>query len=465
MGLKSDKRTGVKSQLRERFPSAFKNFPSLLDARNAAQASREQTFACIDGNVLMMSVPQACRTLDSYIGIVYSSLMKASATALVTVVVFDDPDVITEAKLQEQTRRDANKAATSVQCSADMREVASSARPDDYTKEYVASMSNVHVLKDNRGSRMRFFDEVAVTVLNRLKTQISKWNDSGHLGGHVIFDGIDPRGASREIGEARTSQMVASSDEIGLLFVRDYRIGEGDLKLAQLGRRVREASATGGEEGGPLKHTRLTMCTTIDTDSFAIELIEEAKRAQDLAVSPVNTLLCMRERAQKRGHDDDHDAYYLCCDISLLHALLQQHMWGIGARPSGADQRAAMTLLIAGWGVCGCDFVELKGMRSDVVFDSICDVVQNHRGDLGLMQHAWKGERDSVWFVHEPIKELLAICASKLMSVPRIRKEFVPSVRDPDEMILKRLGWLCCYWNSVEHKGDMAEFGFVRTFS
>tara|TARA_B110001450_G_scaffold62131_1_gene58919 strand:+ start:9128 stop:10522 length:1395 start_codon:yes stop_codon:yes gene_type:complete len=464
MGLRSDKKTGVKSQLRERFPSAFKDFPSLLDARNASHATREQAFACIDGNVLMMSVPQGCRTLDSYIHIVYSSLMKASATAFVTIVVFDDPDAMTEAKMQEQMKRDASRAATSVQCSSDMQDVAESASPDDYTKEYIASMDDVHVLKENRGSRMRFFDEVAMTVLGLLKNQIQKWNASGHPGGHVVFDGVDPRGASRGIGEARVSEMVASSDEIATLFARDFRIGEGDLKLAQIGRKVREVAAS-GEHEGPLKDTRLSLCSTIDTDSFAIELIEEAKRSSDTSVSPVNTLLCMRERAKKRGYDDDHDAYYLCCDVSLLHALLQRHMWGINKHPTAVDQRAAMTLMVAGWGVCGCDFVEIKGMRSDVVFDSIAEIVKTRRESLALMQHSWEGERDSVSLAHKPIRELLTACASKLMEVPRIKKEFVPTVRDPDEVILKRIGWLCSYWNSVEHKGRMEEFGFVRPFA
>jgi hypothetical protein len=412
----------------------------------------------------MMSVPQGCCTLDSYIAIVYSSVMKASATALVTIVVFDDPDAMTEAKLQEQMKRDAARASTSVQCSSDMQSVAASTSPDDYTKDYIVSMENVHVLKENRGSRMRFFDEVAMTVLNRLKNQIQKWNDSGYPGGYVIFDGIDPRGASRGIGEARVSQMVASSDDIAAIFARGFSIGEGDLKLAQLGRKVREVTAA-GEQESPLKDTRLTLCTTIDTDSFAIELIEEAKRSQDTAVSPVNTLLCMREKAQKRGYDDDHEAYFLCCDISLLHALLQRHMWGRSKQPSAFDQRAAMTLLVAGWGVCGCDFVEIRGMRSDVVFESIAEIVKTRGDSLALMQHSWDGDRDSVSLTHKPIKELLIACASKLMEVPRIKKEFVPTVRDPDELILKRLGWLCSYWNSVEHKGDMQQFGFVRSFA
>jgi hypothetical protein len=462
MGLKSDKKTGVKSQLRERFPEAFREFSTLLDARNASGATREQAFACIDGNVLMMSVPQACRTFDAYVAIVYSSLLKASATALVTVVVFDDPDSMTEAKLQEQMKRDAARASTTVQCSGDMH-APSQSSPDDYNKKYITSSDNVHTLKENRGSRMRFFDEVAITVLNMLKLQISKWNASGYEGGHVVFDGIDPRGASRSTVETRSSEMVASSDEIGAMFVRDVSIGEGDIKLAYIGRLVRHMTIY--DPGCVLKHTKLTLCTTIDTDSFAIELIEEAKRSQDKKQSPVNTLLCMREKARKRGLDDDRDAYYLCCDISLLHALLQRHMWGVAKSPGGTHQRAAMTLLVAGWSVCGCDFVEIKGMRSDVVFDSIKEVVNTHKESIGLMQHVWEGKRDSVNLAHAPIKELLIACASKLMDLPRIKKEFVPSVRNPDGMVLKRLGWLCAYWNSVEYKGSMADFGFVRPFA
>eukprot|EP00966_Prymnesium_polylepis_P086593 2004020-Prymnesium_polylepis.1 len=60
---------------------------------------------------------------------------------------------------------------------------------------------------------MRFFDEVAVTVMDRLKAQIKKWNDSGHAGGHVVFDGIDARGADRPSGEARAPGLLSSSEE------------------------------------------------------------------------------------------------------------------------------------------------------------------------------------------------------------------------------------------------------------
>ena len=88
MGLKSDK-NGVKSQLKYRFPQAFKEFSTLVEARDASLTTREETFTCIDGNVLMMSVPQNARTLDSYVAILTTILKKAIATSSLTAVVYD----------------------------------------------------------------------------------------------------------------------------------------------------------------------------------------------------------------------------------------------------------------------------------------------------------------------------------------------------------------------------------------
>lgn len=456
MGLKSHK-TGVKSQLKERFPSAFRDFPSLLDARNAARATRENTTAHIDGNVVFMAVPQAARTMDAYLAVVFSSLRTAAATAKLTVVVFDDPASLTEAKLQEQMKRDACKASTTVACSADLL---SAPLGDSYDKQYIATAPDVHALVSNRGSRLRFFDEIAVQVLDRLKSQIDRWNNSGHPGGYVVFDGIDSRGADRPIGQARVPEILASCPEAAQLFERSIAIGEGDLKLADLGRRVRTLAR---EEGGMLENMKLALCTTIDTDSFALELIEEARRGESPA-SPVNTLLCMRERAQKRGTEDETPSFYLCCDIALLNNLLQRHMFGMNRSPTVSDQRAAITLLVAGWVSCGCDFVEIKGMRSDVVFDAICEIVKTRTDSVELMKHSWQGERGSMCLTHRPIRELLIACASRLSDMPRIKKDHLPSIRDPDEMLLKRVAWVCAYWNGVEYKG-VEQFGFVLPFS
>lgn len=460
MGLKSDKTHGVKSQLRTRFPQAFKEFKDLVDARNASMAKREETFACIDGNVLMMSVPQGAQTLDAYVAIVTSSLKRAIATSFVTVVVFDNPDCITEAKKQEQMKRDAAKASAAVCCSFDL--ASSTPTDDNYDKQYIVNSTNVQSLRDNRNTRHRFFDEVATQVLYNLKQQVKRWNESGHPGGHVLFDGIDSRGGERSAGEPRRPSMIGSCDRLVGLFQRSIDIGEGDLKLADLGRRVRSLS---NADDPDLKSIKLSLCTTIDTDSFAIELLEEAKRCKDAdCPRAFNTLLCMRERARKRGLDDDKDPFYLCCDVTLLHALLQRSMWGMSRSPSPSDRHAAMTLMCAGWALCGCDFVEFKGMRSDVVFDSISTVVKTVPSAIEGTKHAWSGQRNRVKDLHQPIRALAMACASRLLDIPRIKKDFVPSLRNLDDVFVKRTAWLLCYWNSCEFKGSMEEFGFVMPF-
>jgi hypothetical protein len=458
MGLHSDKNNGVKAQLRTRFPQAFREFEDLVDARNASGATREQAYACIDGNVIMMAVPQAATTLDSYVAIVFNSLKKAIATTMLTVVVFDDPDTLTEAKLQEQSKRDSARQATAVQSSADLRPPSPS---DDYDKQYISAVQDVHELVFNRKTRMRFFDEVAVTVMDRLKNQIRKWNESGHAGGHVVFDGIDARGAERPSGEARAPAILSSSEEAEQLLSRDFAIGEGDLKLAFVGRTMRGVAT----KEGIMKDATLGLCTTIDTDSFAIELIEEAKRHCHTEATPVNTLLCMREKAKRGLEGEDTKPFYLCCDIALLHQLLKRHMWGQYRSPTPLDQRAAMTLMVAGWAMCGCDFVELKGMRSDVVFDAIPEIVKTRTDSVEKMKHAWTGQRADLPETHLPMKELLIACASRLMDIPRISKKNIPSIRSPNEMVLRQTSWLASYWNGVEHSGSMEDFGYFRPFA
>lgn len=461
MGLKSEK-NGVKAQLRLRYKQAFCEFPSLVEARDASLATRNETFTVIDGNVQFMSVSQNVRSLDAYVAILTTIFKNAIATSAVTAVVYDDPECLTKAKQQEQQRRDAARASASVVCSADL--VSNTPRDDNYDTKDITKSQNVHDLVNNRKTRLRFFDEVAMCVLQNLKSQIERWNNSGFKGGHIVFDGIDPRGGNRPIGHARKPTMIGSSDEIVALFTRDIQIGEGDLKLADLGRRVRTLAF---QENPNFEKTKLCLTTTIDTDSFAIELIEEAKKNMEAVnpSKPFNTILCMRERARKRDAEDDKKSFYLCCDITLLQALLQQSMWTVHRSPSASDKHAAMTLMCVGWGLCGCDFLELKGMRSDVVFDSMPVIVRTIPSALDSIKNAFTGERKDVHKVHEALRALAMTCASKLAEIPRVRQDTVTSIRNPDDVVLRRASWLSCYWNSIEYCGEMEEFGFYLSNS
>ena len=458
MGLTSKANVGVKAQLRSRFPRAFKNCDSLADARDAASAAREQAIAVIDGNVLIMAVPQRARTYDDYVAVLMSSLKQAIATALVTVVVFDEPDSLTKAKIQEQMKRDHSRASASVACSQDLVRVPTT---DAYSKRDIEAADDVQALVRHRPTRQRFIDEVAMDVLKKLTAQIDRWSLSGHTGGHLLFDGIDPRGADRPFSEKRDPQVVGSSDEAVAAFRRETKIGEGDLKLAWHGRGAR----AGALQDGLLANLKLNMAVTIDTDSFAIELIEEARRAADANVSPCNTVLCMRERAQKRGREDDREAHYLCCDVALLHDQVQRHMWGISASPSPLEQRAAMTLMVGGWVLCGCDYVDaVKPLRADVVFEAVPEVVRRP-ATLARMQAAWAGDRAALQQLERPLQELMTTCCIRLSDMPKVRKTNLLALRSVDSSVLKRASWVAAYWNSVEHSGNLEDCGFFIPYS
>lgn len=457
MGLKSAP-TGVKAQLRSRFPKCFREFGSLAEARDAIRLTRAQTVVSTDGNVLMMGVPQSCNTFDSYVNLVTSILRTALATSCVLVVVFDEMEHMTEAKLEEQSRRDAAKRSTKVVCSSDL---SNEPTGDDYTQQYIDNSSDVHALVRNRQTRGRFFDSVCLEVLARLRIQIQKWNAAGHLAGTIVFDGIDPRGGDRPVSEPRSPQVVASDDSIVELFSREAPIGEGDMKLEHVGKCVRANSG----EGERFEGVRVHMVNTIDTDSFAIELLSDARRRVDGDDSAISTLIAMRERATKRGTDDEKPATFLCCDVTLLNQSLQKDMFGLNRNPSPIEQHSALTLMIGGWALCGSDFVEVKGMRSDVVFDAIREIVKLHDDVVNVMRSTLEGDREAAPLLCKSFKLLLAACACRLSDMPRIKRGTAEAVRRADDAALMRAAWVACYWNGYEIKGDLGEFGFVRPFA
>ena len=157
----------------------------------------------------------------------------------------------------------------------------------------------------------------------------------------------------------------------------------------------------------------------------------------------------MREAAKKRGHADEKPSCYLCADVSMLHDLLMKHMFGISKQPSCIEQQSAMVLLAAGWSLCGCDFVELKGMRSDAVFDSIGQIVRTRPDTLATMHNAWSTDSGDVQKVHGAIKQLLAVCANYISDKPRVKAENIQGILHPDLIVLQRAGWTVSYWCGI----------------
>ena len=132
------------------------------------------------------------------------------------------------------------------------------------------------------------------------------------------------------------------------LLHRTVPIGEGDLKLTDVTQRVHDAAR---QPGAPVHGVALNLVVTIDTDSFAIELLQQNRRSGAPATGRTATsctILCFKERARKRKGDDFiTDAHYLCCDTQVLHERVLDYFYGTQSldAQTRAQQPAALALL------------------------------------------------------------------------------------------------------------------------
>jgi hypothetical protein len=456
MGLHANAEHGAKALLKARFPKAFRTYSSLGEVRKALHMQRENIVAALDGNVLMMQVPREAATFEAYVSIVANAIKTTMGSAAVVVVVFDEPAVLSVAKREEQNRRDANKKRKLPVCSADMTPFPTT---DDYNIETLQSSANVHDITGCRPARNRLFDEVGKEVLRRLSHKAAEWERAGFGSSHLLFDGLDPRGAARPLGEPRQPCIFGTDASLAELFAHEAA-GEGDLKLALIEERVRSVASLPEEERhASLKNATLHLSVTIDTDSIAIELLERGRRG---ASSATKGLLCMRERANKRD-GDEASAVYTCVDYDLLFRLLQSSMWR-HKTPSADEERLAIALLTTGWALAGSDFVSVGGLRADLVTDAMPALLRTAPRLLALMRYAWCGERRDVAKMVPALKRLVYLCAENYADTPRARKAAVASMKEvgwggQNEPLL-RAAWLAAYWSGCEIKGDLCEFGF-----
>ena len=274
----------------------------------------------------------------------------------------------------------------------------------------------------------------------------------------MLFDGLDPRGANRPHGRAARDAGLCSCDAAAL-FQREQNIG-GDLKLAWVEQRVRELTAAGKLE------TRLHMTVTIDTDSIAIELMEQARRNCEPPApegKEVMGVLCMRERSPKReGWEDDPNAVYWAVDYNNLLELIVKDMWRVP--PDPPQQRVGIALMCAGWALAGCDFCKVTGLRADMVMDALPGYLTSARELTPLMANAWSGDREAAKAIEPALRRLVMLCAGNYADQPRARKATAESMRQHDRLALLRAAWVTSYWSNVEYRGDLSDFGFTAIY-
>ena len=456
MGL-SGGPNGAKAVFRQRFGRAFGPMDTLKEMREVSGLPRAAALAVLDGNVMMNGLPTSVDTFGGYVQVLSGQIRAAHEAAAHVVVVFDEPAAMTEAKRDEQARRDAQRKPKEVLCSDDL---VAGIVDDRFTTEMLhAEGFNAKTLWGHRPARARFCDAVCVALLRGFVAR------NAHRAGSLTFDGVDARGAERPFDEPRAAQVLSTNQEFwGPLLAREAPIGEGDLKLTDVTQRVHDAAQT---PGTLVAGVVLNLVVTIDTDSFAIELLQQGRRLRrgdGHNGGNERTIVCFKERAQKRKGDDfEPKGHYLCCDVHVLHEELVRYFYGTLdlSREIEAQQPAALALFAAALACCGCDFVEVKGMRVDLVLPIVRDIVRNHRDELQLMAHVLSPDRATVLRAAPAVSFLINEFADAIFEMPRMQKAHASAKSVCPAQVLRAL-WTCSYWHQKEYK-NCTDWGFVPT--
>lgn len=452
--------TGAKAVFKERFASSFMEFATLAKARECTGVGRVQTLVVVDGNVLVMQIPKSVTSFRGYVQVISSMIHGAILAGEHVVVVFDEPENLTRAKKEEQAKRDARRTPQTPICSDD---VASPCPKDDnYKQEDLdASTTNVYLMvKNHRKTRPRFYDALFVAVLAHMKQMFEGQKCAWSL----TFDGVDARGMERPVGAPRALGLLSSHIDVWApLLTRDEPIGEGDLKLTDVCQRVYSARETHPESR--VAQVRLNIISTIDTDSFMIELITQSRREKRADTSQnETTLLCLRESSRKRKDSaESTPAYYTCFDIENFYANVMTYMFGTKDLKPEVDARKPLValLLSASIAMCGCDFVQVAGLRADLVLPCVREIARNRPELLALMAGVQTGREEETRKASEALNAVLEEFVNSITGKPRMQRATANASACSELQVLRSL-WTTAYWSTREFKNTY-EWGFNNT--
>jgi len=470
MGLASGAH-GIKTFVKAKFPNALREFASLADAVKSSGHRPDQCVMLLDGNVMVNQVPNVVTDFDGYTRVFSGFVSQALVAADHVFVVWDEPKHVPKSKADEQRRRDRARAKTVIVVSSDLQEKLAP-KDDDYGLEML-HRCNPHDLMANRKARPRFYDALCKRVMAELMSRRC------NAGKSLTFDGIDERGGSRPPSQPREAGMFSSSDKIETIMARrecDAKIGEGDLKLTDLESDIQYNR----NEGKLFLSIEIIFICTIDTDSIAIELMHqssknEASRASEeqgcITGKPIKSVLCFRETTGKRKDSDaPPQTLHACFDLDILHHELMNELFETSdeARRCEHLHRGAMALLSAGWCLCGCDFCQLKGMRSDATWAAIVQIARQETSVLVKMSPVWALTRKATDAeatearidLTAAIARLVQIAICKLSDTPRMARA-VASAKLADQNDYGKAAWTILYWGGLERK-DISNWGFVE---
>lgn len=464
-GLKSGP-GGAKATFKVNYATAFREESNLKAIRDLGLSNmnlgdevhaRERCVAIVDANVVLMSVPESCGTIDAYTRIVFDYVRDVCAASEVAAFVFDEPEHMTLAKREEQQKRDAARRSRQPTTSSDLNPINPA-----FTIAELNGLPNVHLLKSNRRARVRLYDEVMRRVYERMKTIFAQWSTSGFTPGVLILDGVDILGAQRPGTEPRVPGMVGNDEAILSVLARTEGIGEGDIKLMDVEARLRAHTAVDTDFA---KH-KLCLTVTTDTDTFCCLITDVAKRRVNPTTGSMKTLFVMREPATKRDRQDDPfaGAKWLGCDTTLLEGLLQQHLW---SRTSHEGRDATPVMLLSSMlaftacaALCGCDFTVdgLRGARLDHFFEVLPQFISEYPDVLVPFQNVLQNDAVLARAACSSLERITHAASDHMQNKPRYRKQAL-SVRSVTPELLQRSIWSAAYWGLQEFR-DVIDWGF-----
>lgn len=475
MGLAAKGENGVKAMLRRKYPEAFSRHATVADATQACGRSREEVVATVDGNVLLMQIPGSVERFVEYVDVVANILRAKLRSATVVVVVFDEPEILTKAKREEQQKRDASRQQPATYHSAD---IASVPTDDAYDGAALRAVRNCHEVVASRAARSRFYDAIGVELVRCLGAELAatataqaQVGGAGVSAGVVVFDGLDPRGAKRPPNAPREVRLFGAGPDVDVVAdaLRHGPIGEGDLKLAAIEESVRRVAALPEpERPAPLRAACVHFAVTIDTDSLAIGLLERARLDVEAPTRPkFQSALLMRERAPKRGRDgEEGQASYLVCDYDALYLLVQKDLWnvrlGVLRQMDPVKKRIAMTLTVGGWILAGSDYAGIKGLHATMTTEAVPGVLHRAPRLREMTKAAWSGDVSAArLLMPQVLRRLVDLSVRNYAEGPRVRRSTLADLEHYDEVQLRRAAWCCAYWSGWEICDDLDEFGFA----
>ena len=448
MGLSSGE-FGEKSTYIKTFPNCTQKINSLDGIAETLSSEKNQTCVIVDGNVMLMSSWSSVSTMDEYVSFVTWNIGMAFNAANHVVVVFDEPNNVTQAKRAEQAKRDASRKSKVIVTSEDLPSLP---KTDDFDTESLPEASRVREIftsGDCRQARSRITDEIAKRVLVGYGLKFS-----GDEERSLSFDGVDPLGGSRN--GPRRPCVASTHPEVATILNREVPVGEGDLKITDVSDKIERHRHV---HGSPFKDISLVIVSTIDTDSLQIELLAQAER-DTRGVDDFSVFLALKERSGKRNdHGQTTQAYFMTFDIECLFRNLVLHLFETDfEKVDPILRRKAMSLVALGSALTKTDFSETKGVRFEEMLTVIRTVCSDSPYVLAAMNGVWEGGDSELKRVAAVAKTLLDSTADLLQSV-KIRHKHCASLRSPDDSSILRALWVVAYWNRVERK-DVASWGF-----